>query len=176
MSQPSPTVVTALEKQATHELAASLQYLALAIWCDVNHYSGFARLFRRQSAEEHEHALKLIRHLADRDTMPAIGALAAPRSDFDSLVETAQVAFDLERANTRGIHECYAAAVAAGDVPAQVMLQWFVSEQVEEEAWTDDLLAKTQRAQCSGAIFFFDRHVEKSVLDDPDPLGVGESE
>lgn len=157
----SPEVITALEKQATHELFAAQSYLAMGCWCEVQQHSGYASFLHKQAGEERSHADKLLKHLTDRDVMPKIGALAAPLATFKSLLEVAQAAYDLERANTAGIHAAYEAALGQKDYPAQVLLHWFIAEQVEEEAWSDKLLVKTREAGCAGALLNLDRHLEK---------------
>jgi ferritin len=162
----SPEVITALEKQADHEFLASQNYLAMSYWCEVQQHSGFAAFFKKQSGEEREHANKILKHLADRDVLPKIGGVPAPTLKFKSLVDVAQAAYDFERANTAGIHAAYEAALAEKDYPAQVMLHWFIAEQVEEEAWSDKLLVKTREAGCAGALLNLDRHLEKILAGD----------
>jgi ferritin len=157
----SPNLVTALEKQADHELLAAQAYLAMAYWCDVHHHGGFAQFFHAQSAEEQSHAGKILKHLADRDIVPKIGALPAPPATFQHPIEVATAAYNLERANTAGIHAAYEVALALKDYPAQVLLHWFINEQVEEEAWSDKLLVKTREATCAGAMLNLDRHLAK---------------
>ena len=157
----SPHVITALETQATAEIAAAQAYLAMSCWCEVHHHDGFARFFRQQAVEERGHAERLLKHLTDRDVLPHIGAIPAPSTAFKGLLSVAQAAYDQERANTRGIHAAYEAALAEKDYPAQVLLHWFIGEQVEEEAWSDQLLAKVRDAGCAGALLSLDRHVEK---------------
>lgn len=163
MSAPHPKVTSLLEKQLTHEFHAAQCYTALAFWCDANHWNGFATFFHKQADEEREHAKRILQHLVDRDVIPQIGALLAPRKEFDDLVECAKIAYDLERENTAGIHESYAAALKHVNYPEQVMLQWFISEQVEEEAWSDKMLTKTKRASCAGALQYLDRHIGKEL-------------
>jgi ferritin len=164
--KPSLKLITALEKQANHELLAAQSYLAMAYWSDVHHHGGFAKFFHEQAAEEQTHAGKILKHLADRDVVPALGALAAPKADYQNLMEVAQAAFDFERANTAGIHAAYETALAEQDYPAQVLLHWFISEQVEEEAWSDKLLVKTREASCAGALLNLDRHLAKILKGD----------
>lgn len=159
------TVIEALEKQANHEFTAAHDYRALAYWCEANDYSGFAKFFLEQSAEEVEHAEKIISHLLDRGAHPALLTIEAPRKDYEAIVDIAQMAYDLERANTAGIEAAYEVALAEKDYPAQVMLHWFISEQVEEEAWTAKMLGKTKTAQCSGATSWLDRHIIKELRD-----------
>jgi ferritin len=159
-------VIAALQKQADHELLAAQSYLAMAYWCEVNHHAGFTRFFHKQAKEEQEHAGKILKHLADRNAVPTIGAIPAPAVSFKSLIEVAQAAYDFERANTAGVHAAYEAALEAKDYPAQVMLHWFIAEQVEEEAWSEKLLVKTREASCAGAILNLDRHLTKILEGD----------
>ena len=161
-------VISALQKQADHELLASQNYLAMAYWCEIHHYSGFAGFFFKQCREEQEHANKILKHLADRDVTPQIGAIPAPAIDYKALMDVAQAAYDFERANTAGIHAAYEAALAEKDYPAQVMLHWFITEQVEEEAWSDKMLVKVREANCAGALGNLDRHIEKILATDED--------
>ena len=116
----SPKLIAALNKQANYELQASQSYLAMAYWCEVHHSSGFAKFFHEQAAEEQTHAAKLMKHLADRDVVPAIGALAAPKVSFKQITDVAQAVWEMERANTTGIHATYETALAEKDYPAQV--------------------------------------------------------
>jgi len=162
----SPTVIKALEKQATHELLAAQHYLAMSCWCEIQQHSGFAGFFHKQANEEREHAAKILKHLTDRDVMPKIGALPAPVADFKALMDVAKAAYDFERKNTKGIHEAFEAALEEKDYPAQVMLHWFISEQVEEEAWSDKMLVKVREAGCAGALLNLDRHLEKILGSD----------
>jgi ferritin len=161
MPVPSDKVIAALEKQADHEFLASQSYLAMAYWCDVQQHSGFAAFYKRQAGEELEHAKRILKHLVDRDVVPKIGPVPAPAATYASLLDTAQAAYDFERANTAGIHGAYETALEEKDYPAQVMLHWFISEQVEEEEWSDKLLVKTREAGCAGALQNLDRHLEK---------------
>lgn len=168
MPVPSEKVIAALEKQADHELLASQNYLAMSYWCEAKQCSGYAAFFKKQASEEQEHANKILKHLVDRDVLPKIGAVPAPAMNFKSLVDVAQAAYDFERANTAGIHAAYEAALAEKDYPAQVMLHWFINEQVEEEAWSDKLLVKTKEATCAGALSNLDRHIEKILASGED--------
>lgn len=157
----SPAVLSELERQLTHEMQASQAYLGMSLWCLANTYPGFAAFFEKQSLEEREHALKLMKHLVDRGAVPHIGNVAAPKVDFAAVLETAELSQKLERQNTAGIHQAYEAALAAKDYAATVVLQWFIEEQVEEEAWTDDLVERVRRSNCAGAMANLDRHVVK---------------
>jgi len=164
-------VIAALNKQANQELRSAQAYLALAYWCDVHHSCGFAKFFHEQASEEEGHAAKILQHLADRGVMPALGPWAAPTASFKNLPDVAQTVYDLERANTAGINAAYEIALAEKDYPAQVLLHWFIKEQVEEEAWSDKLLAETREAAHDGALLSLDRHLPAILSGDLSKTG-----
>lgn len=163
-----PTVVTELQRQLNHELAAAHAYQAMSIWCAAQNLSGFAAFFARQTNEEREHAEKIIEHLLDRSVTPQLAAISVPKQDFRSLTDVAQQAELMEQANTRGINAVYEAALAAKDYPAQVLMHWFINEQVEEEAWCAELIDRVRNASCAGSLSDLDRHVVKIFADDED--------
>lgn len=155
--------IAALQKQAEHERFASASYLALSLWGEAANYSGFAGFFKKQAEEETEHVEKLHEHLLNQGVTPILGTLPAPKQDFADFVAVATHASELEKENTRGIHACYETAVAEKDHASTVMLHWFISEQVEEEAWNEKMLFLTQRATCAGALANLDRHITKEL-------------
>lgn len=159
------TLFTTLNAQADQERFASVSYFALALWCEAESFDGFAEYFRKQAKEETDHTEKLHAHLLDRGVKPTLGALPSPRQQFADILEVAQHAFELEKENTRGIHAAYEAAIKVSDYPAQVLLHWFISEQVEEEAWTDKLLTLVNRSSCAGALANLDRHLMKILAE-----------
>jgi ferritin len=154
-------VLAELNRQINHELRATHSYRALSLWCAGQNLKGFADYFANQAAEEQEHADKIIKHLIDRGCAPDLAAIAAPTQNFKSLLEVAQQAQVMEQANTQGIHAVYEAAVAAKDYPAQVLMHWFISEQVEEEAWSTEMVERVQAATCAGSLSDLDRHIER---------------
>ncbi|MDP1578821.1 MAG: ferritin [Candidatus Didemnitutus sp.] len=162
-----PSTLKALTRQFNHELFAAQSYLALSVWCEVQNFSGCAAFFTKQAGEEREHADKIIAHLVDRGDAAEIAAMEAPRQKFSSLGDVALHAQALEQANTRGINATLEAALVDKDYPAQVLMHWFVNEQVEEEAWAAKMVALVQRATCAGGLSSFDRHVS-------DLLGAGD--
>lgn len=163
MSQPkiASPVVAELNRQLNQELTAAHAYQALALWCADENLNGFASFFAKQSTEEREHAAKLADHLLDRDSRPKLEAIAAPKQNFKSLLDVALQAQAMEQANTQGINAVYEAAVAAKDYPAQVLMHWFINEQVEEEAWCLEMVQRVQAASCAGGMSDLDRHIER---------------
>jgi ferritin len=126
-------VQTALNRQITHELSSAYFYLSASGYCESINLAGFAQWLRRQSQEEVGHAMRLFDFLHDRGSRARLQALAEPAHDFASPLDTFTQALRHEQAVTASIHEAYALAAREQDYPAQVLLQWFISEQVEEE-------------------------------------------
>ena len=160
-----------LQRQLNHEYGAAHAYAALAIWCADQNLKGFARYFHKQSAEEREHAQRLVDHLIARGVMPEVSALQAPRTRFESLLDVARHAQSMEQANTAGILQAYKAALKEGDLPAQVALQWFISEQVEEESWCDEMVDRVEAASRTAAFGYLDRHIETLLAEKAHPEG-----
>ncbi len=165
-------VLSELNRQFNQELSAAHSYLALSLWCDDQNLKGFASYFGKQAGEEHVHARKIAKHIIDRGLLPETGAIPAPKHNFKSLLEVAQHAQSMETANTHGINSVYEAALAAKDYPAQVLMQWFINEQVEEEAWCLEMVERVQGATCAGGFSDLDRHIERYLK--AEPVGEGE--
>jgi ferritin len=160
--------LTELNRQANYELSAAHAYLALSLWCGNRNLKGFAGFFAKQAGEEREHAGKIIQHVQDRGVALELTAVAAPKQNFKSLLEAVEQAQAMEQSNTKGINAVFEAAVADKDYPAQVLMHWFINEQVEEEAWAAELVDRVQAATCAGSLSDLDRHVEKLLAADED--------
>ncbi|HET9325992.1 MAG TPA: ferritin [Candidatus Eisenbacteria bacterium] len=158
-------LVSELQRQLNHELAAAHAYTALAVWSYDRNLKGFAHYFYKQAGEERVHAQKFMDHLLDRGVMPELSAVPAPRTTFKALVEVARHARAMEEANTKGIHRAYEIALKQKDYPAQVLLHWYVNEQVEEEAWCDEMVARAESSTSEGGLQALDRHIERYLAD-----------
>jgi len=123
----------ALNEQIKHEFYSSYLYLAMSGYFETLNLPGFAHWMRAQSGEEYEHAMRLFDFVNDRDGSVELQALDQPPSEFQSPLDAFQQALEHERKISGLIHNLYALAVREKDYPAQVHLQWFVNEQVEEE-------------------------------------------
>lgn len=167
----APAVLAELQRQMNHEFAAAHAYTALAVWCAENNLKGCSRFFHHQAAEEREHAQKFLDHILDRGATPALTAIDAPPAGFKTLLDVVRMAQKMEQVNTAGIHKVYEAALAAKDYPTQVALHWFIEEQVEEEAWCDELVARVQAANCAGGLADLDRHVARYLEEKSGPAG-----
>ena len=159
-------VLAELNRQLNQELNAAQEYLALSLWCDLRNLAGFTRFFAKQSGEEREHGAKIMKHLRDRGVAPELAAVPVPKQAYKSLLEVALQAQAMEQGNTKGIHAVYEAALLAKDYPAQVLMHWFINEQVEEEAWAEQMVDRVQAATCAGSLSDVDRHIERYLADD----------
>jgi ferritin len=161
-----PSVIVELQRQLNHELSAAHSYLALAAWCEEQNFKGFGHYFHKQAGEEREHAERIMKHLLDRGVLPELAQVATPKIKFMTILEIAKHAQAMEQANTVGINAAYEAALRDKDFPAQVMLQWFITEQVEEEDWADEMVDRVEKASCAGGLMDLDRHIERYLSDE----------
>ena|ERR1051325_277212 len=158
-------VLAELNRQLNQELSSAHGYRALSFWCDEQNLKGFAHYFDKQAGEENKHANKIAAHLIDRRVLPETSAIPAPKNSFKSILEAAMHAQAMERANTKGINSVYEAALAEKDYPAQVLMHWFINEQVEEEQWSSEMVERVQAATCAGSASDLDRHIERYLGD-----------
>ena len=129
----SKTIQDALNQQIKHEFYSSYLYLSMSAYFEASNLPGFARWMRIQSQEEHEHAMKFFDFVNDRGGSVELQALDQPPGEFQSPLDVFQQALEHERKVTGLINRLYELAVKEGDYATQVRMQWFVTEQVEEE-------------------------------------------
>lgn len=150
----------ALNEQIRNEFFSHYAYLAMSAYCDSRNLPGFALWLRAQAAEEMTHAMKIFDFVLDREGEVLLKALEQPEHTFGSVQEVFQKALDHERFISRKINELYELAKAENDYPTQVMLQWFITEQVEEEKTATDILAQIKMvADDKSALFLLDKEM-----------------
>lgn len=164
---PSDKVVEALNEQVTHELYAAYLYLAMMNYFEAQSLPGFAHWMRLQSREELGHAMKLVDFLNDRGATVELQAIDRPPQSFDSPLAVTRAALEHEREVTGKIEEIYETAFEERDYPAQVLLQWFVTEQVEEEKSASDIVGRLELAgESGGALLVLDDRLAERSLED----------
>jgi ferritin len=134
----------AFNQQITVEFEASMVYRQLAIEMEGMDLPGMAAWLRHQADEEIVHANKFIDHLADRDNHPVIGAIAAPKTSVESVLDCFTAALEHERKVSESIRDLYRRADAAGDLDSRPLLMWFLSEQVEEESVVNEIVGRVK--------------------------------
>ena len=129
----SQAMQTAINEQINLEFASSYAYLAMSAHFESASLTGFAAWMRLQYEEEIGHAMRLFDHIHDRGGAIQLAAIAEPKAKFKNPLEAFETALKHEQKVTAAIHKLYALARKEDDYATQVMLEWFVREQVEEE-------------------------------------------
>jgi ferritin len=158
----------ALNAHVTAELYSANLYLAMSAYCESRCFKGFARWLRVQHSEEMEHSHKMLDHLVTRGGVAAIGAIPAPPREFGTILQVFEKVLEHERQVTQGIDDLYRAAVSEQDSAAQVFLQWFIGEQVEEEAAAQEIVDKLKMVgDRSSAALYLDKEYGKRKTASP---------
>lgn len=153
-------VRSAINDQINRELYAAYLYLAMAAHFDVEALTGFARWMRLQAQEELGHAMRLYDYLLERGARVELRGIEAPPLTFGSPLSIAEQALEHERQVSQSIDRIYALAHKEGDYATQVQLQWFVTEQVEEEHSAETMVERLRMASDSrAALLILDREV-----------------
>ena len=132
------------------EFRAAHEYLAMSIWLAEHDLPGFSSWMRKQSSDELMHAQRIIDHLIERDQKVMLPAIEAPPSGWASAEALCEHVMKNEQDVTSSINNLYVEAEKTKDRPAIVLLQWFVTEQMEEEAAARALLGRIRLAGNSG--------------------------
>jgi ferritin len=156
----SKAMVAGINDQVAKEFYAAYLYLSMAAYCDAKNLAGFAHWMRMQHQEELSHALRLFDFLLERGERVALQGIEKPPTDFGSPLDVMKAALAHEQKVTASINELYELADKEKDYPTQLMLQWFINEQVEEERSVGDIIAQLELAGDSGAaLLMMDRQL-----------------
>ena len=141
----------AINAQIGREFFAAYLYLGMMTYFESRSLSGFGHWMRMQAQEEVAHAMKLVDFLLDRGGSVDLQAIDRPTVDFASPLEVMKAALAHEQKVTGTINDLYALAVSKNDYPAQVLMQWFISEQVEEEKSASEIVDQLELAAGSAS-------------------------
>jgi ferritin len=151
-------IETALNKQVKLEGESSQYYLAMASWAENNGYNGVANFFYVHSDEERMHMLKLVKYVNERGGKAVISALPSPNTNFKSLDVIFQNLFKHEVNVSNEINKMVEICLSEKDYTTHNFLQWYVAEQIEEEALARHMLDKLHLIGTDkGGIYLFDR-------------------
>ncbi|WP_452222477.1 ferritin [Lacinutrix salivirga] len=150
-----------LNNQIKYEAQASMQYLAMASWADAKGYNGVSDFFYSQSEEERLHMTKLVKFVNERSGNVNIPALEKPEHDFNSLNELFEKFLKSEIFVTEQISHVIYECLQQKDYNVHNFMQWYVTEQLEEEAMARTLLDKLNiiGSDKSGH-YLFDRDIQ----------------
>jgi ferritin len=158
----SKKVARAINAQINREFYSAYLYLAMSEDAIAKGFKGAANWFAIQFGEEQGHALKFAKYLQDQGAKVELSAIDAPKTEWKDLLEMFQDALAHEKKVTAWIGEINTLAVAEKDYATQNVLQWFITEQVEEEANATDVLWMLEMSAGSkGALFMADRQLGK---------------
>ncbi|NLH98534.1 MAG: ferritin [Chthonomonadales bacterium] len=136
----SKSMQKALNGQIQKEFASSYLYLAMAAYCETKNLPGMATWLKVQAQEEWGHGMKIYEFVNDRGGTVTLQAIEQPPAEFGSPVDIFKGVLEHEQKITAAINDLYAQAVKENDYATQIMLQWFITEQVEEEKNASDIL------------------------------------
>ncbi|HLG05081.1 MAG TPA: ferritin [Gemmatimonadales bacterium] len=156
----SKKIQAAMNEQMCREFGAYYLYLAMAAWFGQRNFDGFSRWMRAQAQEEAGHAMKLFDYIIDRSGVINLDTIERPKADWKSVLAVFEAARAHEARVSDGINGVYELAVAQKDYASQAMLQWFVTEQVEEEK-TSTHIVETLRiiGDSASGLLFYDREL-----------------
>jgi ferritin len=156
----SKTLQDAINEQMKHEIDSAYLYLAMSAYCESKNFPGIASWLRIQWQEELSHAMKLFTYVNARGGRTILKAVEQPPADYDSPQEIFKLVLKHEQKVTGMINKLYETAIKEGDYATQVELQWFITEQVEEEKNAMDILHLLEMVGDSGvSLMMLDRQL-----------------
>jgi ferritin len=152
----------ALNAQINAEQYSAQLYLAMSAFSDGKGFKGFGHWLRVQAGEETGHALRLMAYLLDRGGTPRLAAVAAPPGDFGGVILLFEQVLAHEQSVSARIGALFELARAEKDYASEVALQWYVAEQVEEEATVHQLLEQLRAVgDKGGGVWYLDSKLGK---------------
>jgi len=157
---PSQEMIDALNQQINEELISAYVYAAMAGYCEHANLPGFAQWMRVQAEEELDHARRFVNYLNDRNVRVVFKAIAAPPQEWQSPLAALESAYKHECHISACINKLQTMALKENDHATHAFLEWFVTEQVEEEANVDRVVqALKMVAETPSGMFLLDREM-----------------
>jgi len=164
-------VADALKNQLKNELESSYLYLSMSAWAASNGLKGFSHWFYVQAKEEITHFFKFYHFLLDRGEKVELPAVEKPKNDFSSPLQLLEETLKHEQFITKCINELTDIAISKKDYATHAFLQWFISEQVEEEASVTEIIDKLKLiGESKNGIFMIDQELSKRTFIAPADL------
>jgi ferritin len=167
----SDTILNVINEQITKELYSSYLYLQMAAWFEHKTLPGFASWMKVQAQEEIAHAMILYNYLNERGGMVTLGDIKMPPAEYTSPLNILEKTVEHEKSITAAINDCVDLAIKEKDHATKNRLDWFVTEQVEEESSPSALVEQLKIIKDDGAaMFMLDRELSARVFITPTPL------
>jgi ferritin len=158
----SQKIQEAINTQINREQYSAQLYVAMSAHCEAKSFRGFGHWLRVQAQEETLHAMKLVSFLLDRGGRLELKAIAAPPKEFGTITEVFGKILEHEREITGTINALFELSRAEKDYPSEITLQWYVTEQVEEEANVGQILDQLRAVgEQGGGIWYLDSKMGK---------------
>ena len=158
----------ALNEQVNAELYSSYLYLSMESFFKSQNLNGFANWMRIQTQEEVMHAMKMYDFINERGGRVLLKAIEGPQTEWDSTLAVFKAVYEHEQKVTGLINNLVDLAITEKDHATNSFLQWFVNEQVEEEASADEIVQQLKMMEnAPGGIFMFDRELGQRVFTPP---------
>lgn len=158
-------VEKALNEQIEKEGQSSQFYLAMASWAEVQGLNGTSQFMYKQSDEERFHMLKLVKFVNERGGKAVIPGFSTPPTEFDSVLNVFELLLSHEIKITESINDLVEVCLEEKDYPTHNFIQWYLSEQLEEEASARTILDKVKLiGEDKAGLYLFDRDLENSTI------------
>ena len=156
------SIQDALNTQINLEQYSAQLYLAMSAHCEAKSFRGFARWLQVQAGEETAHAMKLITFVLDRGGRLALKTIEAPPTEFGTVTQVFESILSHEQKITASINALFERTRSEKDYASEVTLQWYVTEQVEEEATVGQILDQLRAVgEQGGGIWYLDSKLGK---------------
>lgn len=156
-----------INEQINAELYSAYLYLSMSAYCQSINLAGFANWMYVQYQEETSHAMKFYRYLNERGGKVVLTAIDKPQTEWKNVVDVFKNVYEHEQKVTGLINALVDTATAEKDHATVNMLQWYVAEQVEEEANASELVAQLELIEGKGpALLMLDRELRQRVFVD----------
>ena len=155
-------LLNALNRQIGLEAHSSFVYLAMAAWCDKEGLKGCADFFYNQSNEERVHMLKILHYVQEMDCHAITPAIEQPAIEYQSIQEVFKVVYAQEQKITAAIYDLISLSTDTKEHSTHNFLQWYITEQREEEALVRSILDKIKLIGEGGqSLYYIDKEIEK---------------
>lgn len=155
----------ALNTQINHELASAQIYLSMSAYFESENLPGFAKWMYAQYQEETAHAMKFFGYINDRGGRVLLKTIEGPRTEWSSPIDAFTNTLEHERMISSRIHNLADLAISKRDHATNNFLQWFISEQVEEEATASSILDQLKMIEGSkSSLFLLDKEYGSRVF------------
>jgi ferritin len=158
------TMTSELNTQLNREFYSAYLYLAMSTWCENSGYKGSSSWFMVQHEEERMHAFKIYHYLLGQGTETKLLTIKQPEINYSSLLECFEDSLHHERLMTDSFNELCDLAIKQKDHASYTFFQWFVQEQIEEEASVNEIISKLKLVGDGNGIFLIDNQLAERKL------------